>query len=150
MHFFAGDGFFREVRRVLHSGGLISAFGYCLPVVDDGPIDAEVGVLFRSSVLRDYWHPSRRFVETAYVDLPFPFPEVAAPRSYVIREPWNMTRFVNYLLTWQGVRDARRNDGAARKYVDASLRQIIGAWGKVSPRLVSWPIHIRLGRIGGR
>ena len=71
-------------------------------------------LFFRSPALRDYWHPSRRFVETAYADLPFPFPAVGPPRAYTIRERWNLVKFVNYLLTWQGVRDARGDDGAAR------------------------------------
>jgi len=53
-----------------------------------------------------------------------------------------------YLSTWSAVRAYRNKLGIGP--MDRLRRELRGAWGNAQPaRTVTWPLFVRVGRIGG-
>lgn len=141
LHWFAGEAFFREVRRVVRPGGLIAAWGYGLcavtPAVDalvEGFCEDEVG---------PYWPPERRYLDEEYETLPFPFPPVETPSLELI-ETWTAEEFLGYLGTWSAVQRFRRSED--RDPMEKLAQPLLRAWGgKERKRSVIWPLFLRVG-----
>ncbi len=130
-HWFDLPRFYREVRRVVRTGGVVALVTYDLLEVNDD-IDARVQTFYRSLD----WPPERRLVENGYASLSFPFHEMQAPRLF-IRAHWIVEQLLGYVDTWSGVR------GVDTAPFERDIRK---AWGEAS-RAVCWPIAMRIGRI---
>ena len=76
-HWFDHQRFYPEAKRVLKKGGAVALWTYGLANVEP-QVDAIVHH-FYSDMVGTYWPPERRWVESAYRDLPFPLQEVSAP-----------------------------------------------------------------------
>ena len=144
LHWFPHDAFFNEVRRVTVPGGYIAAWSYGSAHAGED-IEAELRTL-EDGTLGSYWAPNRRWVDEQYQTIPFPFEEVPAP-TFELRARWTLRQLGAYIDTWSAVaryRTERRTDPVA-----PVLERIAGRWG--SPELardVTWPLNIRVGRIG--
>ncbi len=79
LHWLELPEFYAEARRVLQPGGLLVAWTYGRQRVDDGLLD-EVLNDFYDHVVGSYWAPERRWVETGYRTLRFPFDEMRHAR----------------------------------------------------------------------
>jgi SAM-dependent methyltransferase len=143
LHWFDLDVFYREVRRVLVSGGALAVWSYMAPRLDEPALNA----MFRHhmyDVLGPYWPPERRLIEAGYRTLAFPFDEVEAPRFELTRE-WTLAQLAGYMRSWS----------ATAQYVDAHGRDPIAdfeadardAWGDdgAAVRTVRWDYAIRAG-----
>lgn len=143
LHWFDLDRFYAEVRRVGRRGAVLAAWGYEMAHVTpavDRVIDS-----FYSDVLGDYWPAERRFVETCYATLPFPFHELAAPRMETTAQ-WNLDELFGYLGTWSSVEKYRAQHAADPRAVVHD--QLADAWGPPDTlRRVRWPIFLRVGAI---
>ena len=143
LHWFAGEPFFGEVRRVTVPEGVIAAWSY-----GSAHAGADVEPLLRElehQTLRTFWRPERKWVDEHYQTIPFPFPEVAAP-PFALRVAWTLRQLGAYLGSWSAVADYRRDRG--EDPVGPVLERMAGFWGSPdATREVTWPLNIRVGRV---
>lgn len=141
VHWFADDAFYDQVRRVLRPGGCIAVWCYFHPQVAP-VIDTAMWTFYRSPSLDPYWPASRQLVEDRYTTLYFPFHEVSPP-SFVMRERWTYSRYIEYLSTWPAPAKLKEVSPA---HLSALLAPLAAAWGDPNqPREISWPLHLRVG-----
>lgn len=142
LHWFAGERFYAQVRRVLSRGGLIAAWSYDLLEVNPA-VDAVVRRLYRT--LQPWWPPERRHVEERYVNIPFPFEPLPAP-PFAMTAHWNYERLVGYLGTWSATAACRRETG--HDPVAAVADELARRWGNpATPLEVRWVLTLRVGRV---
>jgi SAM-dependent methyltransferase len=141
-HWFDHARFYPEVKRVLKSNGALALWTYGLAYVEP-QIDVIVRH-FYSDVVGSYWPPERRWVESAYRDLPFPLKEVSTP-EFELRLQWDLDSLIGYLGTWSAVQRYKREKG--QDPLPALRAEIAPCWGSpVAARTVTWPLHLRVGR----
>jgi SAM-dependent methyltransferase len=142
-HWFDLPAYHAEVRRVAAPGALVAQTVYNLVEVG-GAIDAAVR-RFYDDVLRPYWPPERRHVETDYRALAFPFTRVDTP-TLEMRASWTLDHFIGYVRSWSGVRAMEKALGPGP--TEALRTELAGLWGGAgATRPVRWPLTVRAGRI---
>jgi hypothetical protein len=128
---------------VLRPGGLLVAWTYGRQRVDDGPVD-EVLDDFYHRVIGPYWAPERRWVETGYRTLQFPFEEIAIDAPPMIAK-WSLAQLLGYIGTWSAV--ARCREVTGKNPLAELAEPLVPLWGDPSaPRRVEWPLSVRAGR----
>ncbi|HEX7115546.1 MAG TPA: class I SAM-dependent methyltransferase [Steroidobacter sp.] len=141
-HWFDHERFHEQVRRVLRTDGALAVWTYGLAHVSP-PIDAIVKRFYQETI-GPYWPPERRYVESGYRDLPFPWQELSAPAFTLVLE-WDLDAFIGYLGTWSAVR--RYFETTGTDPLPALKAQIAKVWDSpATPRPVTWPLHLRVGR----
>jgi len=146
LHWFDLQGFYREVRRVLRPGGLLAVWSYGVFHADLPEID-QLLMDFYAERVGPYWPPERQMVENSYRDLPFPFPEIAAPRLD-IELHWTMSQLLDYLRSWSATGRFRAARGFDPVIELESGLQLL--WGKAGQtRAFHWPLAIRAGHAPG-
>lgn len=142
-HWFDLPAFYSEVRRVGAPRAVLALISY--GVLD---LDAALNERFQRFYWQEigpYWPPARKLVDSGYATLDFPFEEFQAPPMH-IRVAWRLPEFLGYLQTWSAVRSAReagREDIVTRFADDLAV-----LWGdEQTPRSVTWPINMRIGRL---
>jgi ubiquinone/menaquinone biosynthesis C-methylase UbiE len=143
LHWFDFDRFYTEARRVLRPDGVIAVWAYGINQVEDEIVNKRIQN-FYSEVVGPYWPPERRLVEERYQSIPFPFDEFAAP-SFRMEIQWNLNQLLGYFSTWSATNRFIKERGfSPLPQLAVDLTQ---AWGEPQlPRLVTWPVSIRLGR----
>lgn len=140
-HWFKHEAFHAEVRRVLRPGGILALWTYW-----NAHVSPQVNAVlerFQFAVVGPWWPPERRFVDSAYRDLPFPFTEVRTP-EFDVRAEWTFEHFIGYLGTWSAVERYKAEHGTDPvPLVHEDLR---AAWGQEA-RQVRWPLALRVGRV---
>jgi SAM-dependent methyltransferase len=143
LHWFDLPRFYAEVNRVLHSGGVLAVWAYGINRIAGDAVDAIVQD-FYGNLLGPYWPPSRHLVESGYRTLPFPFAEITPP-AFRMEAEWTLERLLGYFSTWSATN--RYIKGTGENPLPALAERLAPAWGDVrSPRLVSWPLALRVGR----
>lgn len=142
-HWFDLPRFYAEVRRVLRPGGVVAL--WCYERLSVNPeVDAVIDA-FYTRTLGPYWPPERRWVETGYRDLPFPFAELGAP-ALEMSANWNLEQLIGYFSTWsalKGYRTACGHDPLPSLRIELERHWISLEQGKN----IKWPLSLRLGRI---
>ena len=139
-HWFDFERFYAECRRVLRPGGVVAAWTYEKFHVD-AALDAVVEH-FYADVVGRYWPPERRYVESAYRDLPFPLEEEPAPAFRLVTE-WDLEQVLGYFGSWSAVQ--RFRDSTGTDPLPALRRALVPHWS--GPRRLVWPLHLRVGRV---
>jgi SAM-dependent methyltransferase len=135
--------FYAEVRRVLRPDGLFVSWTYGSQRVEDGPMDALLED-FYGRVVGPYWAPERRWVETGYRTLDFPFDEVAI-ESPPMTAHWTLGQLLGYVSTWSAV--AKCRDVTGLDPLPELEHRLTPHWGDPArPRQIEWPIAVRAGR----
>lgn len=140
-HWFPHEEFHAEVRRVLKPDGVIALWTYWNAHISP-QVDA-VLEYFQTQVVGAYWPPERRYVNSAYRELPFPFTELPMP-AMDVRMTWSPEHFIGYLGTWSAVENYRSVHGADP--IDLVRAELRSAWGE-GERPVRWPLAMRVGRV---
>jgi SAM-dependent methyltransferase len=143
LHWLELPEFYAEARRVLRPGGLLVVWTYGRQRVDRGPVD-EVLDDFYDRVIGCYWAPERRWVETGYRTLWFPFEEttIEAPPMHT---EWSLPQLLGYIGTWSAVAKCREVTGTDP--LTELVARLAPLWGDPSTaRGVEWPISVRAGR----
>jgi len=143
LHWFDLDAFAAEVRRVLVPGGVVAAWTYGLPQVDDDEIGAVVSHFITDTMWR-YWPPETAHVIDGYASLELPFPAFDPP-PFEMTVEWTLPRFLGFTRTWSGV--ARWVEMHGDDPVEGLAAQLRPVWGSdEAPRTIRWTLTIRTGR----
>jgi SAM-dependent methyltransferase len=143
LHWLELPEFYAEARRVLRPGGLLVVWTYGNQRVDGGPVDAVLAD-FYDRVIGPYWAPERRWVETGYRTLEFPFEEIVIDAPAVVVE-WGLPQLLGYIGTWSAV--ARCREVTGHDPVAELAGRLVPLWGDPSARRrVEWPLSVRAGR----
>lgn len=143
LHWFDVRAFFGEARRVLRPRGVLAAWCYVDPALEDPALDRVLQRYYAGTV-RDYWPPERKYTLDGYRSIAFPFPDLEAPRFWLERSP-TLPEFAGYLRTWS----------ATQRYVEAHGRDPVNdveaelgtLWGDPSARRpMRWPLYLRACR----
>lgn len=144
LHWFDLDAFAAEVRRVLVPGGVVAAWTYGLPQVDDDEIGAVVS-RFITDTMWPYWPPETAHVIDGYASLELPFPALDPPPFEMAIE-WTLPRFLGFTRTWSGV--ARWVEVHGDDPVDGLAARLRPLWGSDdAPRVIRWSLKILAGRL---
>jgi len=143
LHWFDFERFFAECRRVLRPGGVVAALTYYHPNVTP-----EIDPILHRYIdhVRADWPPERRFVDTGYRTIAFPFqPEIALPPHLVMSLDLDLDGFAGYLATWSAAQHHRERTGLDPRA--AFLDELAAVWGNPAlTRPVTFPLGGRIGR----
>jgi SAM-dependent methyltransferase len=143
LHWLELPEFYAEARRLLAPGGAVAVWTYGRQRVDDGAIDAAVNHYY-DQVVGPYWPPERRWVETGYRTLRFPFTEepLTAPP---MTATWTLDELLGYVGTWSATARCRSATGVDP--LPALAEQLAPHWGgRAARRRIEWPLSVRAGR----
>jgi SAM-dependent methyltransferase len=144
LHWFDFERFYAEVRRVVRPGGVLAAISYGEVRLEGAP-DLVVS-RFYHDLIGPYWPPERRYVDEHYTTIPFPFVEIAVP-SLAMTADWNLEHLLGYLGTWSAVKEYEKRQG--QNPVALVAAELAAAWGDPEEaRRISWPLALRVGRVG--
>jgi SAM-dependent methyltransferase len=101
LHWFAGEPFFGEVRRVVRPGAVFAAWSYGMPRIDSDDVESVVHG-FIDGPLGPYWPPEIRMVLDGYASIDLPFEELVTP-AFELNEEWPLERFLGFARTWSAV-----------------------------------------------
>jgi SAM-dependent methyltransferase len=143
LHWLEVPVFYAEARRVLAPGGAVAVWTYGRQQVDGGAIDAAVDHYY-DQVVGPYWPPERRWVETGYRTLRFPFAEVpVAPPPMTVS--WTLEELLGYIGTWSAT--ARYRSATGVDPLPLLAERLAGPWGDpAARRRIEWPLSVRAGR----
>lgn len=142
-HWFSLPQFYREVRRVAEPAAVLALISYGVLQLEPD-LDGRFQRFYREEV-GPYWPPERKWVDSGYADMDFPFDALPAP-ALAIRVEWRLTEFLGYLMTWSAFRRAKETGrpGLLLEFAE----EIAPLWGDdTKRRKVAWPINMRLGRL---
>lgn len=142
VHWFHFDEFYREVKRVLKTDGILAVWTYSFT-----EISPEMDALVRQyyyDVVGEYWPERIHYLEEQYKTLPFPFDEIPSP-SFTMEVNWNLLQYAGFLDSWSATQRYKAQKGSHP--LEALWPQMVTAWGgEKEPRLVRWPLYFRIGR----
>jgi SAM-dependent methyltransferase len=142
LHWLDLEGFYAEVRRVLKPRGVLAVWAYNYLRVS-GEVEAVLR-RFHDEIVGPYWPPERQWVGRRYLDLPFPFEEIAGP-SFEIGVQWALAHLLGYLHTWSATH--RFMNAKGQDPVELIANDLMRVWGDPEQgRPVRWPLTIRIGR----
>jgi SAM-dependent methyltransferase len=145
VHWFAGQAFNAEVRRVCRPGAVMAWIGY-LPLLLPDPALQQTFDRFYSVTLEPWWPPQRRWVDQSYAGLPFPGVEWSFPADLWIERSWDLPQLLGYLGTWSAVQAARQ---AGQELLAPLATELAKIWPGSSGTAVPlrWPFMGRWGLV---
>jgi len=145
VHWFAGEAFNAEVRRVSKPGAVLAWIGYLPLLLPDSRLQ-QVMDGFHTGTLAPWWPAERRWVEQSYAGLAFPAEEWAFPQGLWIERRWNLTALLTHIGTWSAVQRCREAGGDPLPGLAAALAPLWPGQGN-EPLLVRWPFMGRWGAV---
>jgi ubiquinone/menaquinone biosynthesis C-methylase UbiE len=143
LHWFDLEHFYVEATRVLKPGGVLAVWAYGVNEVEGEAVNQLV-LQFYSQTVGPYWPPERKLVEEGYQTIPFPFSGMTAP-TFRMEARWTLEQLLGYLSTWSAT--TRFIKATGRNPLAPLSESLTRVWGNpLSPRLVAWPLSLRLGR----
>ncbi len=144
IHWFDGEKFYQEVKRVAKPEALIAVWGYGLLSIHP-EIDAHLKH-FYTQVVGPYWDKERKLIDEHYHTLSFPFEEIKTP-SFQFSFEWSLAEMRGYLGTWSSVQKYIQANGI--NPVDDCIKKIQPLWS-TERQTINFPLFLRLGRVGIR
>jgi ubiquinone/menaquinone biosynthesis C-methylase UbiE len=142
LHWLNTGTFYAEAARVLVPGGLLAVWTYGEQRLDEPALDRTLR-RFYTDIVGPYWPEERRHVESGYLTLPFPFPELQPP-ALVMQEIWTLAQLLGYVGTWSATHRFRQAVG--HDPLDRLRQDLERNWGDPSSgRRIWWPLSVRLG-----
>lgn len=143
VHWFDLEKFYVEAQRVLKPNGIIALITYAHHRVNP-KIDVP-SLHYYHDVVGDYWPAERKWVETGYRDLPFPFAEIKAPK-FQLEAHWSLPHFVGYQATWSATK--RYIESTGHNPIPELQAALAPLWGSPEKlRKIEWPISLRVGKL---
>jgi SAM-dependent methyltransferase len=142
LHWLDLERFYAEVARVLTPHGVLAVWTYGVPRAREPDIDAAIA-RFAGETVGAWWPPERRFVDSGYRTLPFPFPELTPPALHM-EQRWQLSHFLGYARSWSAT--ARYAAEKAEDPVIALEAELEPMWGGARiERAIIWPLALRVG-----
>lgn len=142
IHWFKFDEFYAEVKRTLKPNGIFAAIGYGIMHITP-EIDKVVHYLYQD-ILGDFWDEERKYIEDNYLNIPFPFKEIAHP-DFEMTTEWNFDQLVGYLETWSALQHYIKANGDTP--ISLVYKDLKEAWGNVSTHQIHFPLLLKVGRV---
>ena len=144
LHWFVGEAFFAEVRRVVRPGGVFAAWSYGLPKINSDKVERVV-YRFIDGVLGPYWPPEIRMVLDGYASIDLPFEELESP-VFELKSEWPLDRFLGFARTWSAV--GRFVEERGEDPVLKLKAELEAVWRDEEVLLpVSYRLDLRAGRV---
>ena len=145
VHWFAGERFNAEVRRVCRPGAVLAWIGYRTLRFPEAALQQRFE-RFDAETLAPWWPPERRWVNHDYAGLPFPGVEWPFPAHLWMERHWDLRELLGYLETWSAVQTARQAGEDLLTPLAAELKALWPERGE-SPLLLRWPFMGRWGEV---
>jgi SAM-dependent methyltransferase len=143
LHWLDLERFYAEAAGALAPGGLVAVWTYGRISVDDGPLD-KVLDQFYSEEVGGWWPSERRWVDSGYAGLEFPFRAVAIDPP-PMTEDWSLGQLLGYIGTWSAV--VRRREHTGVDPMSPLAERLRPLWGRPDRRRrVHWELTVRAGR----
>lgn len=143
LHWFWGDAFYNEVRRVLKPNGSLAIWTYGLFEMPERPEVMRILRRYYQEIIGPYWPAERSHVENKYRSLPFPFEEIPPP-SFEMTRQWDLRRIVGYLRSWSATQAYEKNNGS--NPINIIEPDLTKAWGSPDQTCtISWPLTLKVG-----
>lgn len=141
LHWFDFEKFYAEVRRISKQDGSIAVWMYSLLRISP-EIDRIVDT-YHFITLEKYWDQERKYVDSNYTTIPFPFKELQTPR-FSIEYYWTLEELEGYFNTWS----ALQKFIAVNIYnpVPGLINQIQPHWKNERMKII-FPLALRMGKI---
>lgn len=144
LHWFVGETFFAEVRRVARPGGVFAAWSYGMPTIESEDFESVVHG-FIEGVLGPYWPPEIQMVLDGYTSIELPFEEIEAP-AFELQVEWPLGRFLGFARTWSAV--GRYVEERGEDPVVKLATELQELWGSSDqPLPVSYRLDLRVGKV---
>jgi SAM-dependent methyltransferase len=145
VHWFAGEAFNAEVRRVCRPGAVMAWIGYLPLQMPDAALQQGFDH-FYGVRLDPWWPPERHWVDRSYAGLSFPGEEWPFPGNLWIERHWDLAQLLGYLGTWSAVQAARQ---AGEDPLTPLATELAGLWpgSGAQPLLLRWPFMGRWGQV---
>jgi len=144
LHWFAHDEFYGEVKRVARGSDVpIVAWTYAAP-----RMHGDVGEVLRRFMFEDigqYWPPERKYVDTEYRTIPFPFERLNTP-PFALENDWSLSQIVGYMRSMSATARYLKANGVDP--VVAVEQELRALWRDEVPRRIVWPGLVLAGRVG--
>ena len=140
-HWFDFDKFYKVVNHCLKPEGLLALITYNLLEID-AETDQIVGYLYKD-ILGKYWDPERKYVDSSYETIPFPFEEIETPK-FTQTYHWQLEDLIGYLNTWSAVQHYINDKGT--NPVDLISNELVQSWQNGTEKEVTFPMFMRLGK----
>jgi SAM-dependent methyltransferase len=143
VHWFAGEPFNAEVRRVCKPGAVMAWIGYLPLQLPEArlqtPLDA-----FHQGTLAAWWPAERLWVEQSYAGLTFPGEEWPFPTGLWIERYWTLSELIAHIGTWSAVQRSRE---AGIDLLPALQAELAALWPDIgrAPLPMRWPFMGRWG-----
>ncbi len=145
LHWFDRPAFYAEARRVVRPGGVVAAWTYGHPSIDETRADLLLQ-RFYSETVGPYWPKERALVDAGYRTIDFPFAGAPPPPVFEMETSWPLAALVGYVATWSAVTRFRAAKG--EDSVAAFAEALQPLWGDPQrPRRIAWPLALRAGYI---
>jgi ubiquinone/menaquinone biosynthesis C-methylase UbiE len=141
LHWFQFDKFYTEVKRTARHNSWLAVWMYSLLRITK-EIDAIIET-YHFKTLEKYWDNERKYVDTNYATIPFPFAEIKT-LVFSIEYNWSLNELEGYFNTWS----ALQKFIAANNYnpVPGLVEQIRPYW-KSERMSIVFPLHLRMGQV---
>jgi SAM-dependent methyltransferase len=145
LHWFVGERFFEEVRRVVRPGGVFAAWTYGMPHIVDDAIERVVHD-FINVFLETYWPPEVQMVLDGYASIDLPFEELQPP-AFELKIDWTLDRFLGFARTWSAVGRwvEERGEDPVLLLAD-ELEGLVVSSDDLLP--INYRLNLRAGRVG--
>ncbi len=143
LHWLDRPAFYAEARRVLRPEGVLAAWTYGFPTLEDPRADA-VFRRFHAETIGTCWPPERALVDMGYRTIDFPFAEIEPP-EFEMEAKWTLATLLGYVRTWSATtrfQSAHGFDPVAE--LEKDLEPLWG--GPRTERGITWPLAMRVGR----
>jgi SAM-dependent methyltransferase len=143
VHWFDLEQFYRSVRRVVVTNGVLAVWTYHLPAIEPG-VDRVLEQYYRD-VLAGYWQEQMHYVDERYRTLPFPFDPLQPPEFPMVTN-WDLAQVVGFLESWSATRRYQQERGQhPLSFIWPDLAE---TWGEPDRRRrIRWPLYLKVGRV---
>jgi ubiquinone/menaquinone biosynthesis C-methylase UbiE len=136
IHWLNTEIFYKEVERVLKSGGLLAIWGYT-----GINISSDLDYILRAVVnqhLTPYYPKNIEMAFGGYQELELPFNRIETP-EFCIELEWTFEEFKNYILTWSASQNYIKLNKKSPMPLFINVLQ--EAWGDInSKRKLRWDL----------